>query len=581
MNAKKNLILTSLVIKLTLIILIIAVALGNFFLFNHSYDQFIIYLLKHYHIEGKEAKLKALLTAERYFQFKIFTLLSLALLVILSSQTKYDKVASNIIKNLHELKNSMGRAINYLTHLSYINKIALSSVLILYTAMQSYYLVKLPFTIDEAFSYVFFISKGLFVSASYYPGPNNHVLFSELAVLFNSFIHDPVVSTRLLSLISSIVAILLLFIFLQKKFGFAPAFLGAIFFSFSSVNLFYSVQARGYSLVNLFVLISLISLQQALAGKKAYWYVYILASVLGFYTIPVFLYPFSSFLAYALLLHIKDKRLLLRLLLFSVLIVLFTITLYFPVLLLNGFNALTGSSWVAAKEDFFVRLPLYLNSVCSYLWNSERYGLVLTIGLLLLFLLISILRKDKGNIVFISCAYAIPLLIIICQRVLPYERVWTYLLIIQSYHIAFIVATAFAYLKYNLALSVLCVILSLSFITQQVIKAADFYKSDYVNYYREMNVLIDKMVEKRPSSIMVTDDTYNVFIRYKYLINNELISELQTAPANIDRVYQWVVLPVNASFPTQLKLSNYRFFYKNQYVKAYFFDKKGQNEIIR
>lgn len=576
MNEKKNIKLTVFIIKLALILLIIGVGLGNFFLFSHYYEQFINYIIEHYQLAGKEEKIKALVNKQSYFLLKMVALLLLTFLLVLAARINYKKIAVGVINNLDELKKSIGNAYKHFLRLSTIEKIVLLSILFFFTALQLYYLFKLPFTIDEAFSYVYFVSKGFFVSASYYPGPNNHVLYSEVAVFFNCFIHNPVVSMRLPSLISSVLTAVLLFAYLQKKFGHIAAGIGAVFFCFSSATLFYSILGRGYALMSFFVLVSLISLQQALAGKKVYWYIFLLASVFGFYTIPVFLYPFSSFAAYALLVTIKDKKLLSQLFIYTALTVFFVALLYLPILLLNGFNAITGNPWVGAREDFFTRLPAYLASVCGYLWDAEQYGWIIAVCLLLLFLFFSFLAKKSENIIFISCAYVVPFVILIIQQALPFERVWTYFLIIQSYQLVFVGAAILNYTKRKLLVTFICLALSLSFVIKQVIRSSDFYNGEYVNYYKQMNAFIGKLVEKNPESVFVADDTYTVFLRYNYLLNNKPIPELQTESDKINKNYKFIILPVFISFPAKLDSGDYFFYYKNPFIRAYFYKKSSK-----
>ena len=577
---KRILLTISLLLKVIFILLIIAASWGNFFLFNHSYSQFINHIIEQYHIENKAEKLKMLITAVRYIQLKLFSLAILVTLFALAFKINYEKISSNISNNLQELKNDLYKTRKVLTSLPPIQKLILLVVLTFYTSTQFYYLVKFPFTIDEAFSYVFFISKGFFVSASYYPGPNNHILFSELATFFNTIFHNPVVSTRLTSLISSVITVILLFAYLQKKHGVVPAVLASVFFAYSSASLFFSVQGRGYALINLFVLVTYMELHQALNGKKGYWYLFTISSVLGFYTIPIFLYPFASFIAFALLAHIKERKVVVKLIIVSFLVILFVLLLYLPVLLLNGFNAITGNPWVTAKQNFFMQLPEYLISVCNYLWGTERYGIVITGSVLVLSIVFAILRKNKNILLLISCVYIIPILLIIIQRTLPFERVWTYFLIILAFQVAFIAGSFFYYIKTPKLLTTLYIFLAISFMVFRSIHFYAFYQGGYANYYRQLNTFMDTLYQKNPESVFVADDTYNVFIRYKWLVNNKVQPQIETLPENISPNYDCLIVPVNNPFPASLDSADYSFFYLNQHIKAYLY-KKAPNEIIR
>ena len=54
-------------------------------------------------------------------------------------------------------------------------------VLTIPLACSIYYAIRLPVTYDEAWTYLYFTINSPLVSASFYPAPNNHILFSLLA----------------------------------------------------------------------------------------------------------------------------------------------------------------------------------------------------------------------------------------------------------------------------------------------------------------------------------------------------------------------------------------------------------------
>ena len=561
------------ILKVVFILLILTATWAIFFFFGRSYLQFISYVIEHYYLSGKTEKLMTLISVERYNQLRLFLLFLLVALIVSVFIINYEGLAEKIINNIKEFNNTIKYAFIEIRELGHFTKISLLVALVAYIIMQLYYLFEFPFTIDEAASYVFFISKGLLVSATYYPGTNNHILFSETAVVFNSFFHNPIISVRLPCLLASTVTILILFIYLKNKFGLVPALLGAILFAFSSPNLFFSIQGRGYALLNLFVLVSFISLQQALVGKRVFGYLFVLSSILGFYDMIIFLYPFASFIVYALIKYGREKKVVIRLLLYGLVVAFGVILLYLPVLLLSGYNAISGNPWLIPLQNFFTHIPEYFSSVGSYFWSSDSYGLVITIILLLLSLLLAFFKRDKNMITFLACVYFVPLLIMLCQQILPFERIWAYFLIILAFQVAYIAQLFLQYDPAKRLVTAFCLVLALGFMARQTIHFYSFYTGGYANYYRQLNTFMDTLFQKSPASVYVEDDTYNVFIRYKWMVNNKSQPDIEIVPNDIKHNYDCVIVPVNANFPSSLNTIDYQFFYLNHHIKAYLYQK--------
>jgi hypothetical protein len=119
------------------------------------------------------------------------------------------------------------------------------------------------------------------------------------------------------------------------------------------------------------------------------WAAFVLVSVLGFYTVPVMLYPFSIVMAWlglSWLAHDVSKahaRSSLVYWLGSVLVVgLLTFLLYLPVIMRSGLDALVANRWVEALEwhEFIANLPVRaLNT-----WEIWQRGLPGQGGVLLI-----------------------------------------------------------------------------------------------------------------------------------------------------------------------------------------------------
>src|SRR5205823_540626 len=147
------------------------------------------------------------------------------------------------IRNIYEgFGEILSKIKELIRRLSLVQKISLSLVFIAIVALRIFYWYKFPLFTDEAFSYVYFVSRGFLVSATYYPGPNNHVFYSELCTFTDLFFNDPLWVMRLPSFLISMVLSFLLFVTVKKYYGFLTALFTLVVFSFSDNVNFYSIQ---------------------------------------------------------------------------------------------------------------------------------------------------------------------------------------------------------------------------------------------------------------------------------------------------------------------------------------------------
>ncbi|HEX9442876.1 MAG TPA: glycosyltransferase family 39 protein, partial [Candidatus Binatia bacterium] len=205
----------------------------------------------------------------------------------------------------------------------------------------------------------------------------------------------------------------------------------------SSPLIEYSTNARGYTLVCLFFLLMLAAgaalIERDHPGR---WLLWAALGALGFYTIPIMLYPFGIAvvwlgLSIAFELPPAERALRLGSLLLAVgAAALLTFVLYLPVFLGSGLDAVVGNRFVASKRwgAFAAELPASLLST----WRQWNRDLPPALGALLLggFLLALVChRRLSAHRVAIAWAAALWLApVILLQRVVPFERVWLFLL---------------------------------------------------------------------------------------------------------------------------------------------------------
>lgn len=289
-----------------------------------------------------------------------------------------------------------------------------------------YYAVSLPVSYDEAYTYLYLVSKPFYISALFYPSPNNHILYSLSANLTEYIPFASVLfCLRLPSILFSFLTSLVGFSFVKRFFGKKLAIFVVALFPVLFMSIYYSYMARGYSLMVLLFIIVLFSVYNILErNRKKDWMFFVIGSVLGFYTIPSFLYPFITLNIILLLSNIKLIK---RQIIYNLIATVSILILYTPVMILNGLGALANNRFVT--PDKMTRFEV-LQTLPSFLYQSleEISGIpgfiVLLICLFSLFMFI--LNKDKKNIMLWVVFMSSPFFLLGIHNVIPFPRTFVY-----------------------------------------------------------------------------------------------------------------------------------------------------------
>jgi hypothetical protein len=304
------------------------------------------------------------------------------------------------------------------------------------------FLFRLPFRVDEITTFEVFVNRGLPGILLFYPIPNNHILFSLLCLPFTWFFTDGFWIVKLPSLLLSTVSFPVIYLALRSYFGFPITYVGWSGYSFSYFALTYAVNGRGYSLLAVCCALLTIAVLKLMETREVrYWLVFMVSVVAGFYTIPIFIYPFAAvFFAFALVLLFKrDWNLLVSLLLASGFSGLGVILLYTPVVAVSNLELLVANRYVQSlsRLDYFSYFFSYLHNrqgivlgqetIGFYVWAAGIFGL----SLFLLFRnrLKNLLRDAAlpAETVFIFLlASVLPWLFMALQRIYPEPRIWTF-----------------------------------------------------------------------------------------------------------------------------------------------------------
>jgi len=316
----------------------------------------------------------------------------------------------------------------------------------LFAALLRIPLLSQPMRYDEAATFLEYSSHPFYVALSFYNAPNNHLLHTLLVRLAYLVFGNYPWALRLPAMLAGLCLVPASYIAARSLYRTPGALLAAGLIASSSILVEYSTNARGYSLLCL-LFVSLIPLAAYAVRNQnwAAWSLFAIFAALGFYTIPIMLYPFGGICLWLVLSAANaDARppfrsTLLGLSLAVVLTVVITIELYTPVFAVSGPAAVFANKWVVASpvRVFFHQLPLSFASTWRE-WNRDlplSLTWILTAGFLVSLLWHRRYSRSPIPLALGLFGWVVPLVLV--QRVIPFERVWLFALPLY-----FITATA-------------------------------------------------------------------------------------------------------------------------------------------
>jgi len=313
---------------------------------------------------------------------------------------------------------------------------------------------------DEAFSWLFFASQGSFVTLTHYPVPNNHIFYNLCSLFWSNFIGDEILAMRLTSIIAFWILLLLIFYYFLKTTNFQTALFALMLVGLGFSQSVFAVQGRGYMLVALCFFVALWSLQTYLNNQnKGYLVFFTLACVIGFWTIPVFLYVFVSLYAYLIFAVWRKtipKKVFIDFFKAGLIIGGIVYLCYCPVLMYSGFSALAGNENVSSKTYdtawfFGYILSIALRESVIYVMSLPKYTSFAVFAILAIAFW-QMYRKSKNLHFrflweFLLVSLVVTFAVICLMRAFPFYRVWTYYAIFLAILLAWLFDWLFSVLK--------------------------------------------------------------------------------------------------------------------------------------
>jgi len=150
-----------------------------------------------------------------------------------------------------------------------------------------------PMVHDEAYTYVTF-SRSLFTAMTDYSKPNNHILHSILVYFSTMFFGKGAWVVRLPAFLAGVLLVPASYWLASRLYDRWTALGTAFLVAWFPPLVAYSNNARGYTMVALFTLLTLALGDHVLKDKNLfYWALISLFSALGLYTVPTMLFPFG------------------------------------------------------------------------------------------------------------------------------------------------------------------------------------------------------------------------------------------------------------------------------------------------
>lgn len=292
---------------------------------------------------------------------------------------------------------------------------------------------------DEAYTFIHFASRSFRYIITDYSAPNNHVFHSMLVYAAYHIFGNHLWALRLPALLAGVLTIPAAYMAARVLYGRNAALTASVLVALTPMLIDFSDNGRGYTLLCLFS--CLILWAAALLRERTTfcgWIMLAVFSVLGFYTVPVMVYPVATVFLWLLLSwFLKDtggsrSKFIIEFVATSVLTIFVTLSLYSPILLLGtGLTSITGNDFVKSQgwSDFIQSVAGRIPRVWE-VWNwmvPSILSILSVVGFVLLVIL-GWKRYSHKIPVWLAAVLGIGVLLVV-QRVSPWPRVWLFLLV--------------------------------------------------------------------------------------------------------------------------------------------------------
>ena len=315
-------------------------------------------------------------------------------------------------------------------------------VLVLLAFVGRWIWVERPMLHDESYTFIAFAQQPLGNVISDYHLPNNHVLNSILIHIFYSIFGNisPLI-VRLPALLAGVLCVPLVYVWARKQYGIYPAIISAALVAYFPWMISLSTNGRGYMLVAMFTVLMLILANRVREKKDwASWALFVFATVLNFYTVPIALYPFGIISLWLLVSAIRGDiaatyggfwHFFRYMVVYGVFSAALTLLLYSPIFLFGtGWNSFFKNPFVAPLDwsDFLQTMAARLGETLKewQLGVPIWFLIFLAAGIVLS---VVFHRQSKSGKTSLQICTVIALIVIFAvQRPNPWARIWVFIM---------------------------------------------------------------------------------------------------------------------------------------------------------
>lgn len=571
-------------LRLAILFLAATCLVASILFFAFSYQFLTETLFSRYGQPEKLLKFRTtLLTPERFAALRYLSLL-LTFLCIGSIFFLWKQIPA-LVQQFYRIASSIRLScVQTYMKTSVAERVLLGGLLLLVSLSRLYFFAKLPLHVDERFTYLYFVSKGWLVSAAYYPNPNNHILFSLLCNGSRLFTDSPLLVLRIPAYVAGLAAMVGFWLVARYYFAASVAGLATALLAFAPPVFGYGIQGRGYSLLLCWVVLAAAATVKIVSAeriKPTSAFLFGLSSLLGFYTIPIFLYPFAGMTAY-LAFAFLQKRLWAQMARIGLLVLgigLGVWVLYLPVFLANGWNAVTGNSWVApiAWPAFIATIGPNLAECSYFLWNDLPLSPYLTVcisGLAAMAALSKSTTQSERHWsgLFLSCLWVV-VPIVFLQRTLLYSRVLIFILPLQGLVISMLLRRFLTLKRYYFP--VLLILGGLA-AGHCLYTFGQLVTERGKGIYTSLDGVSGWLFRHRADNIYVQYYEYGLCIRFQYETNHRPIGlDVGADRFSSEKKYTFVVVHNDHRFPAALPTAAYRKVYQD--AEAVIYARKTDN----
>lgn len=295
----------------------------------------------------------------------------------------------------------------------------------------------IPMEHDEAYTYNAFASYPLWHVVSDYHLPNNHVLLTIFVSMLNSLFGNHLWLFRIPSLIAGACMIPAAYWLAKRFYDQETAVLGAVFVAFFPILVKYSVLARGYVFVSLFTLLIFWVGDHVRTNRDRFgWLLLAVLSALGFYAVPIMLFPFGALYVWLLMScmvgDIASYRSTWDFLKFylvgGISAAFLTVILYSPILL-NPSNRLFENSFIAPVgwDEYPAAIWFRLRNTWAD-WTNTIPDWLVILGVAGVLLSLVFHRKINNHKIPLQAAFLLWIIgFVIVRRPDMETRMWTFL----------------------------------------------------------------------------------------------------------------------------------------------------------